>query len=141
MGKKWRELTNIDGIGEKVAEILRNGIIKRLELIYELSEIIEIIDEEEYEVGIFEGKSFCITGSLSKSRKEISLSIKNVGGKVVSSVSSKLDYLVVGDSAGSKLKKARELGVTIINEIELFNLISENHIPTITNQKTLFDYE
>ena len=135
------ELTNIDGIGEKVAEILRNGIIKRLELIYELSEIIEIIDEEEYEVGIFEGKSFCITGSLSKSRKEISLSIKNVGGKVVSSVSSKLDYLVVGDSAGSKLKKARELGVTIINEIELFNLISENHIPTITNQKTLFDYE
>ena len=135
------ELTNIDGIGEKVAEILRNGIIKRLELINELSEIIEIIDQEEHEVGIFEGKSFCITGSLSKPRKEISLSIKNVGGKVVSSVSSKLDYLIAGDSAGSKLKKAKELGVTIINEIELFTLISETQATMPIKKKTLFDYE
>lgn len=135
------ELTNIDGIGDKVAEILRNGINKRTELIIELSEIIEIIEEEEIETGIFDGKTFCITGSLSKPRKEITLAIKNVGGKVTSSVSSKLDYLVAGDSAGSKLKKARELDVIIINEIELFNLISNPEVEISKNKKTLFDYE
>ncbi len=134
------KLTNIDGIGDKVAETFRNGINKRLVLINELSEIIEIIDEKEAQFGIFQGKTFCITGSLSKPRKEISLAIKNVGGKVVSSVSSKLDYLVTGDSAGSKLKKANQLGVETINEIELFNLISNNNKP-LSNQKTLFDYE
>ena len=76
------ELTNIDGIGDKVAEILRNGLNKRTELIIELSEVIEITEVEEIEMGIFDGKTFCITGSLSKPRKEITLAIKNIGGKV-----------------------------------------------------------
>ena len=135
------ELTNIDGIGDKVAEILRDGLNKRTELITELSHIIEIIDEEVQEVGLFEGKTFCITGSLSKPRKEITLAIKNVGGKVVSSVSSKLNYLVAGESAGSKLKKAIDLDVIIINEIELFDLISGNQDEFKEKKKTLFDYE
>ena len=135
------ELTNIDGIGDKVAEILRDGLNKRTELITELSHIIEIIDEEVQEVGLFEGKTFCITGSLSKPRKEITLAIKNVGGKVVSSVSSKLNYLVAGESAGSKLKKAIDLDVIIINEIELFDLISGNQDEFKERKKTLFDYE
>jgi len=135
------ELTTIDGIGDKVAEIFRNGINKRLGLIGELSSLIEITDEEEVQLGIFEGRTFCITGSLSKPRKEISLAIKNVGGKVVSSVSSKLDYLIAGDSSGTKLNKAKELDVTIINEIELFNLISNEQIELPIKKKTLFDYE
>ena len=135
------ELTTIDGIGDKVAEIFREGINRRLGLINELSSIIKITDEEEVQLGIFEGKTFCITGSLSKPRKEISLAIKNVGGKVVSSVSSKLDYLIAGESSGTKLNKAKELDVTIINEIELFNLISNEQIELPTKKKTLFDYE
>ncbi len=143
MGKKRRnsELTTIDGIGDKVAEIFREGINRRLGLINELSSIIEITDEEEAQLGIFEGKTFCITGSLSKPRKEISLAIKNVGGKVVSSVSSKLDYLIAGESSGTKLNKAKELDVTIINEIELFNLISNEQVELQIKKKTLFDYE
>ena len=90
---------------------------------------------------LFEGKTFCITGSLSKPRKEITLAIKNVGGKVVSSVSSKLNYLVAGESAGSKLKKAIDLDVIILNEIELFDLISGNQDEFKERKKTLFDYE
>ena len=110
-------------------------------LINELSEIIEIMDEKPSAFGVFDDKTFCITGSLSKPRKEITLAIKNVGGKVTSSISSKLDYLVVGDSPGSKLNKAQELGVIILNETELFNLIEQNESKLVNIKKTLFDYE
>ena len=65
------ELTEIDGIGEKVALIFRDGIIKRRTLIDELREIITVTDEGEKSGGLLEGLSFCITGSLSRPRKEI----------------------------------------------------------------------
>tara|TARA_B100001123_G_C14883541_1_gene856925 strand:- start:116 stop:727 length:612 start_codon:yes stop_codon:yes gene_type:complete len=110
------ELTVIDGIGDKVAAIFRDGISKRRSLINELAEIIEVVDEEESSKGHLFGLSFCITGSLSRSRKEIALEIKSAGGKVVSSVSGNLDYLVAGDSAGSKLAKAQNLGIAILDE-------------------------
>ena len=69
--------------------------------------------------GVLEGKTFCITGTLSRPRKEIALAIKASGGKVVSTVSGKLDYLVAGESAGSKLDKAQRLGVSILKESDL----------------------
>ena len=131
------ELTQIDGIGDKVAEIFRNGIISRRKLIDQLSEIIEITDELEAATGLFDGKSFCITGSLSRPRKEIALFIKNLGGKVVGSVSSNLDILVAGEKAGSKLAKAESLGITIWNEETLYSQNEEKEKP----RKTLFDYD
>ena len=117
------ELTEIDGIGDKVALIFRNGIKKRRVLIDELRDIITVTDEGEKSGGLLEGLSFCVTGSLSRPRKEIAEVIKNVGGKVVSSVSGNLDYLVAGESAGSKLEKAMALEVKILNESELDDLI------------------
>ena len=131
------ELTQIDGIGDKVAEIFRNGITSRRKLIDQLSEIIEITDELEAATGLFDGKSFCITGSLSRPRKEIALFIKNLGGKVVGSVSSNLDILVAGEKAGSKLAKAESLGITIWNEETLY---SQNEVKE-KPRKTLFDYD
>lgn len=131
-----QELTTIDGIGEKVAAIFRDGISKRKELILALSEIIDIIDEAESATGIFDGKSFCITGSLSRPRKEIALAIKNAGGKVVGSVSGNLDILVAGEKAGSKLAKAESLGVEIWVEEELFSQIAEPR----KGPKTLFEF-
>jgi len=128
------ELTTIDGIGDKVATIFRDGISTRRSLIDELSTIITVIDQEESGSGVFDGMSFCITGSLSRPRKEIALSIKNYGGKVVSSVSGNLDVLVAGEKAGSKLSKAESLGVTVWSEDVLFSKISK---PENTN-KTLF---
>jgi len=74
---------------------------------------------------VLEGKTFCITGTLSRPRKEIALAIKASGGKVVSAVSGKLDYLVAGESAGSKLEKAQRLGVSILNESDLDTIISK----------------
>ena len=65
-------------------------------------------------------KTFVVTGTLKKfTRKKIQEFIRQRGGKVTSSVTSKTDYLVVGDNPGSKLQKARDLGVTIIGEDEL----------------------
>ena len=130
------ELTTIDGIGDKVATIFHDGISTRRSLIDELSTIITVIDQEESGSGVFDGMSFCITGSLSRPRKEIALSIKNYGGKVVSSVSGNLDVLVAGEKAGSKLSKAESLGVTVWSEDMLFSKLSK---PENTN-KTLFEF-
>jgi DNA ligase (NAD+) len=68
----------------------------------------------------FAGLTFVITGTLpSLSRKEAGDLIENLGGKVTGSVSKKTDYLVVGEDAGSKLDKARELGVKTLDESAL----------------------
>mgnify|MGYP003683262077 FL=1 len=131
------ELTIIDGIGEKVAAIFRGGINSRRILINDLSKIIEITDESQAASGKFDGKTFCITGSLTRPRKEIASVIKNAGGKVVGSVSGSLDILVAGEKAGSKLAKAQSLNVEIWSEEKLFSQFTEPK----KGPKTLFDYD
>ena len=72
----------------------------------------------------FSGKTFVVTGTLTKySRDEIEGLIKKLGGKAAGSVSKKTDYLVAGDKAGSKLDKARELGVPVLTEGEFEKMI------------------
>jgi DNA ligase (NAD+) len=68
-------------------------------------------------------QSFVITGTLSKPRGEIQAWIEAHGGKVSSSISKNTTYLVAGDAAGSKLDKANALGVNVLNEMELYNLV------------------
>ena len=131
------ELTVIDGIGDKVANIFREGISKRRLLIEELSNIVSVQNEAKAASGILDGKSFCITGSMTKPRKEIALAIKNAGGKVVGSVSANLDVLIAGEKAGSKLAKAQSLGLEIWAESDLFTKIAEPK----KGPKTLFDYD
>ena len=75
---------------------------------------------------IFEGKVFVLTGTLpTLKREEAKKMIEARGGKVSGSVSKKTDYVLAGDEAGSKLEKARSLGVTIIDEAEFLLLIGE----------------
>lgn len=70
------------------------------------------------------GKTFVITGTLpTLKRDEAKELIQKAGGKLTDSVSKKTDYLVVGEEAGSKLEKAQTLGVAILSEAELLNLI------------------
>ncbi|MBX7213479.1 MAG: NAD-dependent DNA ligase LigA [Thermoflexales bacterium] len=69
--------------------------------------------------GVFSGKTFVITGTLSEPREAIAAWIEARGGKVSDSVSRKTNYLVAGESAGSKLTKAQTLGVPILSEAEL----------------------
>ncbi|BDS09636.1 NAD-dependent DNA ligase LigA [Aureispira anguillae] len=70
------------------------------------------------------GKTVVFTGTLTQiKRNEAKEMVANAGGKAVGSVSSKLSFLVAGEKAGSKLKKAQELGITILTEQEFLNLI------------------
>lgn len=72
----------------------------------------------------FSGKTFVLTGTLTKyTRSEASRIIENYGGKASSSVSKKTDYVLAGEAAGSKLTKAAELGIKIINEDEFAEMI------------------
>ena len=72
----------------------------------------------------FAGLTFVLTGTLpTMSRDDASAKIKALGGKCAGSVSKKTSYVVAGEAAGSKLTKAQELGVTIIDEAELLRMI------------------
>ena len=72
----------------------------------------------------FSGKTFVLTGELADyTREEAGEMIKSLGGKISSSVSKKTSYVVAGENAGSKLNKARELGIKTINEEEFNKLI------------------
>ncbi|WP_456376517.1 NAD-dependent DNA ligase LigA [Thiolapillus sp.] len=71
------------------------------------------------------GKTFVLTGSLSRPRSEIKAGLQELGAKVAGSVSKKTDYVVAGEAAGSKLEKARELGVAILDENQLNKLLAE----------------
>ena len=70
------------------------------------------------------GKTFVITGTLAHySRDEAKKLLEGAGGKVTGSVSKKTDYVVAGEEAGSKLDKAKELGVPVIGEKEMEKLL------------------
>ena len=76
--------------------------------------------------GIFTGKTFVLTGTLpTLGREDAKALIENVGGKVSGSVSKKTDFVVAGADAGSKLTKAQELGVRMIDETDLLKMLSD----------------
>ena len=89
-------------------------------MVEDFAQILTITDVVKTEApsGPLLGYTFCITGTLSRPRKEIALQTKAAGGKVVSSVSGKLDFLIAGENSGSKLDKANRLGVKVLNEAE-----------------------
>jgi len=73
--------------------------------------------------GVFAGKTFVLTGTLpTLKREEAAAQIEALGGKVSSSVSKKTDYVVAGEDAGSKLDKARQLGIKTLDEAEFLQL-------------------
>ena len=124
------ELSSIDGIGEIKASDVKKELEKEetLSLIEKLKELgvnMLATKNEVYENSLVKGFSFCITGALSLPRKEYENLIEKNGGKNVSSVTSKTSYLVTNDttSGSSKNKKAQELGVRIISEDELKELL------------------
>ena len=72
----------------------------------------------------FAGLTFVLTGALSKfTREEATAQIESFGGKASGSVSKKTSYVVVGENAGSKERKARELGIPILTEDEFLQMI------------------
>ncbi len=77
--------------------------------------------------GIFTGKTFVLTGTLpTLDREDAKALIENQGGKVSGSVSKKTDFVIAGADAGSKLTKAQELGVSVIDETDLLKMLSHS---------------
>ena len=131
-------VTQTYGIGDEIAESLKEWFSNpsNKKLIDELQSIginltrsnKEILEEREnknhYKSSIL-GKIFVLTGTLqSIDRRHAKELIENSGGKVSSSISANTSYLVAGINAGSKLDKAKELGVKIIDEITFFKLLA-----------------
>lgn len=125
------ELTSIPDIGPKVAESIvftckqpeHENLLNRLK---KARLTFDYEKEESTTPQILKEKTFVLTGALKNySREEAKHIIESLGGKVTSSLSHKTDYLVVGESPGSKLLKAKELGISLLFEKEFLSLINK----------------
>lgn len=121
------ELTNVPDIGEISAAYIQSFfqdeknqlILRRLRDAGINMESTETVGDDR-----FAGKTFVITGTLSgMGRSEAAERIEKFGGKAAGSVSKKTDYVVAGENAGSKLTKAQQLGITILSEEELLEMM------------------
>ena len=131
-GAQAEELENIYEIGPKMAESIAQFFQQEenKEVLTKLREAGVKMSEEKAPAADeqpLEGKTFVLTGALQHmARNEASELIKSAGGKVSSSVSKNTDYVVVGESPGSKYDKAMKLGITILTEDEFMLLVSHN---------------
>ena len=120
----YEDLINIKDIGNSIANSLYDYFRKEenIELINKLKALglnMNYLGKEVIESDLFNGKTFVLTGTLSKySRDEAKEKIELYGGKVTSSVTSKTDVVIVGDAPGSKYEKAKSLNIAIWNEEE-----------------------
>jgi len=122
-------LAAIDGIGAVVAESLISWIAEEdnraLLHKFENAGVVALLPEGSHAPQTFSGKTFVLTGTLpSLSREDAKKMIKERGGKVSSSVSKKTDYVLAGDEAGSKLDKANELNISVIDEKAFLKMIA-----------------
>ncbi|GAA5417450.1 DNA ligase [Paraliobacillus ryukyuensis] len=138
MQASYEELTDVNEIGEKMADSIVRYFAEE--------EVTELIDQlkdlglnmtylgakpntAEVQDSVFQGKTIVLTGKMEQlTRQEAKEKIEALGGNVTGSVSKKTNMLIAGEDAGSKLKKANDLGITVWNEsqlIEALNL-SEN---------------
>ncbi len=119
------ELAAVKGIGavlaQSVHDWLRDSV--KSKILDRLLAHITVIQDEVPASGKLAGKTFVLTGTLTMPREEAEAKIRRLGGSVSSSVSQKTSYVVAGESAGSKLEKALELGVQVLNESELLKLL------------------
>lgn len=124
------ELVAVDDVGEITAESLRAWFSdeKNIEMLEKLEHLgLNLTEPQSTDSQGFTGFTFVLTGSLEKfTRDEASAMIESRGGKASSSVSKKTTYLVAGENAGSKLKKANDLGITVLTEDEFLQLVKEN---------------
>ena len=119
------EIMRLEGFGEAMARSLAEFCKINREKILNLSEIITPrAPEIQTTKSAFTGRSVVITGTLSRPRDEFKTRLLAMGAKVQGSVSAKTDFVLAGEDAGSKLQKARSLGVRVIDESEFEALAS-----------------
>ena len=125
------ELMKIEGIGPNTAQSIVDWASRKpnIELIGKLKAFnVWPVYREKKNNTLLDGKIFVITGTLpTLSREQAKSIIEENGGKVTDSVSKNTDFLILGENAGSKLEKAKELGISIIDEKGLYELIGKTN--------------
>ncbi|MDR1122565.1 MAG: NAD-dependent DNA ligase LigA [Endomicrobium sp.] len=125
----FEDFSKVQEVGEVLAlslrEFFKNTTVRHVIEDMALNGV-NMMEDETYKKGSqLEGRTFVLTGELERySRQKASEIIKSLGGKVTSSVSKKTDYVLTGENAGSKLAKAKELDVNIIDETGFEKLIN-----------------
>lgn len=123
------ELKSINDIGDVIAKSIVDYFSdeKNINLINRLKDLnlnMRYLGEEVNTSNEnINGKTFVITGTLSRPRDEIKEEIEGLGGNVTGSVTKKTDYVIAGEKAGSKLTKANELGISVLTEEEYNNML------------------
>jgi DNA ligase (NAD+) len=123
------ELQDIDEMGpvmaESVAEYFKQPQVRKLLAKFKAAGLNLSESKRKLSGNRLEGKKFVFTGELEGiKRDEAGEWVENQGGKVVASVSKNLDYLVVGESPGSKLAQAKQLGITVLNQKEFEEIVN-----------------
>ena len=137
------DLTNVDDIGEITASFLRDWFESEQsqDLLRRLRDVgVNMTSNERQTDDRFAGMTFVLTGTLERfSREEAQALIEARGGKASGSVSKKTTYVVAGEAAGSKLKKANELGIPVLSEQEFLAMLGEeaenNETPDAVKEK------
>ena len=137
------DLTNVDDIGEITASFLRDWFESEQsqDLLRRLRDVgVNMTSHERQTDDRFAGMTFVLTGTLERfSREEAQAMIEARGGKASGSVSKKTTYVVAGEAAGSKLKKANELGIPVLSEQEFLAMLDEeaenNETPDAVKEK------
>ncbi len=135
MNAKMSDLTALDGIGEKVAKSIIDffSMPDNRQIIEELRRVgVSMADERGEGSGSeLSGVTFVLTGTFSKigiSRSDATEALKKLGAKVAGSVSSKTNFVVAGDSPGSKATKAIDLGIQLLDEDQLAEILKNKSI-------------
>ena len=129
----YDDLVAIDAVGTKIAQSITEYFAQESnsDFLARLEQAGIMMQEEHTEKQTkeaFAGKTFVLTGTMvAMDRKTAQEKIESLGGKASSSVSKKTNYVVAGENAGSKLTKAEELGITILNEDEFLRLLEEDN--------------
>jgi DNA ligase (NAD+) len=115
------ELVAIDGIGIEMANSFLEFMRVNREFVLRLFEVIQptVEEKKEAEDNPFKGKTVVLTGTMSVGRAVVKEMMERLGAKVSSSISKKTDFLIYGENAGSKLTKAKKLGVVTLTEDEM----------------------
>ncbi len=125
MAASVEELEEVNEVGPRIAESIHEFFAEpsNRKLVERLGKYLTFKGKKRERGTALAGKTFVLTGTLPNySRDQAKKMIEDAGGKVAGSVSKKTDYVVAGEDAGSKLDKARELGVTVIDEKEMEKL-------------------
>jgi DNA ligase (NAD+) len=129
-GKNWlhvkaEELVKLDGFGKEMSESLEEFLRVNKDKIEKLNQILKPKELEKLKIkeSVFNGKTVVITGTMSQSRDKIKKLLEAHGAKVSSSVSKKSDFVIYGEDAGSKYEKALSLGVKVISEEKMREML------------------